>query len=212
PADRWLSAFKSSAALGEQLVPLAFHVDYWDYIGWKDRFADPRFGERQRAQVMRAGSRLIVTPQIFLNGRPLSGGNWDEELQRVLDGQRRQQADANLDLAAQTTKEGWLVTLNGSTSKARKLNVFLARYEQGLFSNVTAGENKGVRLNHDFVVREWEGPLAAQSAGTFIVSHDFRHDAKIDAHAAMQTGFAAVVEDARNGALIQVVATGICPS
>src|ERR1043165_9804556 len=48
PADRWLSSLTDSARPGALLVPIAFHVDYWDYLGWKDRFGDARYTERQR--------------------------------------------------------------------------------------------------------------------------------------------------------------------
>jgi hypothetical protein len=205
PADRWLSTFKSNPMLNEQVVPLALHVDYWDYIGWKDRFADPRFSARQNAEVSRAGSRLIVTPQVMLNGHPLSGDDWNQDLQRALDKQRGQPAAAELELVATRVDGGWSVALNGRTPQVRKLHVFLVRYEQGLSSNVAAGENKGVRLDHDFVVRGWEGPLAVQSSPSFALSHVFRLDGEKG-----QTGFAAVVEDADSGLPIQSVATRVC--
>ena len=67
PADRWLSQ-----QVPGRFVPLALHVDYWDYIGWRDRFAQARFGQRQRDMVNRGGGRVVYTPQVMLSGVEMS--------------------------------------------------------------------------------------------------------------------------------------------
>src|SRR5258708_2194386 len=66
PADKWFSTLSFKR---DGVVPLAFHVDYWDYIGWKDRFGRAAFAERQRETVTRQGSRTVYTPQLMLDGR-----------------------------------------------------------------------------------------------------------------------------------------------
>src|SRR5215831_3525970 len=63
PADRWLAGLPAQID-GRPLVPLAFHVDYWDSLGWRDRFADPRFDVRQDEAVRRNGGRTAYTPQV----------------------------------------------------------------------------------------------------------------------------------------------------
>lgn len=65
PADRWLRNLPAR----DDVVALAFHVDYWDYLGWRDRFADSRFTDRQRAMAARAGSGTVYTPEVALDGR-----------------------------------------------------------------------------------------------------------------------------------------------
>ncbi len=69
PADRWLSRLADDAGLWSEFVPVAFHVDYWDYIGWKDEFADPSNTQRQRGYAAAAGARSIYTPQMVVGGR-----------------------------------------------------------------------------------------------------------------------------------------------
>lgn len=64
PADRWLSRLPRDGSV----IPLAFHVDYWDYLGWRDRFASAQFSERQRQQLSVNGSRFPYTPQVVVNG------------------------------------------------------------------------------------------------------------------------------------------------
>ena len=65
PADRWLSKLKADPAV----VALAFHVDYWDRLGWKDRFADAAFTQRQAQQQLHNGARFSYTPQVVVDGR-----------------------------------------------------------------------------------------------------------------------------------------------
>src|SRR5438270_8352522 len=64
PADRWLSRFDQTS-VADRVVPLALHVDYWDRLGWKDRFASPAYTERQREQTRRQGSSFVYTPQVM---------------------------------------------------------------------------------------------------------------------------------------------------
>ena len=64
PADRWLSGLKSSEELWSGFVPLAFHVDYWDYIGWKDPFASPEYTQRQRRYAHDYNESTVYTPGI----------------------------------------------------------------------------------------------------------------------------------------------------
>src|SRR2546428_13858931 len=66
-ADRWLGGLGRGSTSVDSVVPLALHVDYWDRLGWKDRFASARFSERQGALASRGGSRIVYTPGVFLN-------------------------------------------------------------------------------------------------------------------------------------------------
>lgn len=69
PADAWLRKLESHPRLWRELIPLAFHVDYWDHLGWSDRFASPAFSNRQREHRHRGVIRSVYTPGFLLNGR-----------------------------------------------------------------------------------------------------------------------------------------------
>ena len=69
PADRWLSTLKA----GPEVIPLAFHVDYWDQLGWPDRLAQPAFSARQRDWQAVQHTRFVYTPQTILNGEDWRG-------------------------------------------------------------------------------------------------------------------------------------------
>ena len=78
PAEKWLSALKSSSDLWKKAVPVAFHVDYWDHLGWRDRFAKPEFTSRQHRYAAAWGGDSVYTPSFVVNGkewRDWFGGN-----------------------------------------------------------------------------------------------------------------------------------------
>jgi hypothetical protein len=145
PADRWLSANVKDDA---RVVALAFHVDYWDRLGWKDRFASPVFTRRQAQQQRSSGARFSYTPQVIIDGadRP----DW-----RGADLASHAQSPATI--AAQLVRDGPRVTatvipLPGAPAR---LAAYWAVTEQAHVSAVRAGENEGATLHHDFVVRDY---------------------------------------------------------
>ena len=73
PADRWLSELKHDERIWDRLVPVAFHVDYWDYIGWPDRFATKAFGERQRNYARGGNVASVYTPGFVVHGEEWRG-------------------------------------------------------------------------------------------------------------------------------------------
>lgn len=210
PADRWFSALKSAAAKGT-IVPLAFHVDYWDYLGWKDRFADPSFSARHREAAARGGAKVIYTPQVLFDGREFA--QWRRtDVGKLGNGPARPaRADLALTTAAHPGEGRQLqVQVAGQARAGTKgAAAYVALYESGLASDVKAGENNGVRLAHDFVVRRWLGPFPFDGAGTLSLTQIIALPA--DAVPA-QSGLAVIAVDER-GSLLQSLAvpTAGCP-
>jgi len=148
PADRWLSALVDHPALWQQIVPIAFHVDYWDYIGWKDRFAHAEFTDRQRQYANENGLSTIYTPGLMSNGKEWRNFGW-----------RKQPASAGRNVGPVTAKIGTdeltISFLPAPTLTVDGLVASIALLGFGLTSDVRAGENKGRELTHDFVVLEY---------------------------------------------------------
>lgn len=168
PADRWLGTLMRDVKAGRVLA-LAFHVDYWDYIGWKDPFAQPAFARRQRELASRSRSRTVFTPQVVLDGQNYPGWRDGRELEIRLSTSSRQPPRAELSMDLQTESPSrWRIGLRGKlldNPPQDEAVVYLAIYENGLETRVRAGENAGATLQHDFVVREWLGPFRAASSG-----------------------------------------------
>lgn len=156
-----MSRLKRSGISDRQLIPLSFHVTYWDYIGWKDRFGKPQYDERQRKQAMLNASRTVYTPQFMLNGKDYRAHkSFDEDIQRI----NAEPASCQLQLTATTREDTITVKLSAVTQldNIDKAVAYIVLYEHGLSSQVTAGENKGAGLRHDYVVRELKGPYVIE--------------------------------------------------
>lgn len=164
PAEEWISKLQSDQRLWTQLVPVTFHVDYWDYLGWKDPFDRHAYTERQQriaAQASGLAGRVIYTPQFVLDGQDWRGWVNDKPLQ-VDDGARL----GPLVLSA----DGRKITVRFSPVQPREeaLETHVVLLAFGVDVAVGAGENKGVTLRHDFlVVSDTRGSLAKAKTGTY---------------------------------------------
>jgi hypothetical protein len=145
PADKWLSGLKAAAADG-RVVPMAFHVGYWDQLGWVDRFALAAGTARQReiAAINKLGS--IYTPQLVRNGQ-----DWRDYDAALLLRPEPGRAQIHLTQAAPDLVEATVEPAQPGQAWAAYWTVT----EHGHSSKVKAGENAGEFLKHDFVVRQY---------------------------------------------------------
>jgi hypothetical protein len=174
-ADKQLSRLQSVVDANARLVPLALHVPYWDDIGWKDPYGQPAFEKRQRALVNASGRRTVYTPQFFVSSNETRDwpGGLREQVRRInaqpapltIDIHAGASNDKALGAAAGVTLQSTVTALQGGSEAGAEL--YLALTESGLVSQVQRGENSGVTLHHDHVVRAWLGPykLPALAAG-----------------------------------------------
>jgi hypothetical protein len=168
PADRWLSGLGERGYAPARVVPLSLRVDYWDYIGWKDPYAKPAFSGRQRKLTQLQRLALVYTPQVMLQGRDFPawhGPAFDAAVAQI----NAQPARARIRLAIEEVgARAMAVGVRAELLDRNHLKdaaLYLASYENRLSSAVTAGENRGRTLRHDFVVLEWLGPLDLGPAG-----------------------------------------------
>ena len=147
PADQWLSGLK-----GQPVLAQAFHVAYWDYIGWKDRFAQATFTARQKELAAQNGLRGIYTPQLLRNGRDWSDWPGPRDMQRV--GGLPQAARARISLQRVDGSDGFEARVEPADAKA-PWSAYWTVTEDGHSSRVQAGEKTGAFLQHDFVVRQY---------------------------------------------------------
>lgn len=208
PADRWLSGLAAKGTGSERVVPLALHVDYWDYIGWRDRFAQPGFSVRQRQMALLGNSNLVYTPQVMLNGRDFrnwrNAGRFERDLAAI--NTSVPQAAIRLTLKQPRTDT---LDVSAVAQNAQEGNhvLFIALYENDLTSVVKQGENAGATLHHDFVVREWLGPfpLAGKNAASW------HHEIKLDKQWNPKSlGLAAFVQNTATGEVLQAVSRPLC--
>ena len=155
PADRWLSKLKADPAV----VALAFHVDYWDRLGWKDRFASPAYTQRQAEQQTVNGARFSYTPQVVVDGADRK--DWPG----IAPPLTPRSAAAPVEVALVRDGARVTATVAASTAAPKRLAAYWAVTEQDHVTAVKAGENEGVTLKHDNVVRDYRTVAAWATRG-----------------------------------------------
>jgi len=185
PADKWLSTLKDRPGV----VSLAFHVDYWDRLGWKDRFADPAYTQRQNEVSARSGAKFVYTPQIVVDGADYR--NWPGL-------PRGASRPATVQLTMTQDGPAYVAQLVRGPGAPMRLAAFWVVTEDGHVSNVKAGENSGVTLRHDAVVRDYR-VVAAVGDGPL------RFEPRPIAEASAKRRVQLVVTDASTGKPVQTV-------
>lgn len=211
PADRWVSTLQDRGLTPEQVVTLGFHVDYWNDLGWSDPYAKAQYSARQRGANQRNQSRVVYTPQLLLNGRDYRRGALTDEFAGRVSALARDTPKARISLRVATEPAGVLsvqgAAVIADAAERSEARVYLALYENNLSSQVTAGENRGKRLRHDFVVRALAGPYSTDDRGSASLIHRFRIEP------GWKTGdlhVAAFVQNERGGDVLQALALAYC--
>ena len=153
PADKWLSQLKSDPKLWQDKVPIAFHVDYWDYIGWKDTLALP--GNTQRQGQYKAENKIafVYTPGFIINGQ-----EWQDWFNKQsLPAQNRPNVGV---LKADIKGDSVVINYLGAM---QSLEYHIAILGFDIRTEVRAGENTGRSLHHDFVALSHESVSAGNN-------------------------------------------------
>lgn len=145
PAEHLLNTYKEKTNTWHNIIPIAFHVDYWDYLGWKDKFAQAAFGTRQRhyAQIQRRTT--VYTPAFFVNGK-----NWRPGF--FYKGLPEQSHEKVGKLKVRINQHKLQAFFEPVTSITQPLHLNIALLGMGLKTQIKAGENKGRLSHHEFVV------------------------------------------------------------
>jgi len=176
PADRMLATLIDR----DDVIPLALHVDYWDYIGWADAFADPEHGERQKRYARRHGHSTIYTPQVVINGVDIMEGFRVMQVMDAIEAHRRvdpvavmtltlgadgmmlieaESLEPPLPLIASRAESRSVAPLSAAMEDAPgsgALEVQLVRYMPRAMTEITAGENAGLTADYVNIVTSWE--------------------------------------------------------
>jgi hypothetical protein len=146
PADKWLSKLKTHPGLWTSLIPVGFHVDYWNYIGWKDRFSSPEYSARQKRYARSKSLKTVYTPGFLLNGEEWRSFFGLRKLSTETDKEvgRLSLKINDMELAAEYKP------IENMTDKTLILNVAVLGFD--IKTDVKSGENQNKELKHDFTV------------------------------------------------------------
>jgi len=140
PAERWISKQLTHPELWKQFIPIVFHVDYWDYLGWKDPFSSTTHSQRQRLYKYQGGISSVYTPGMLMNGQEWRGWYRGHAIPVSQLKPGILSAEFNDDT----------LTVNFQNNKPLILNVSLLGF--GLSTDVKRGENRGKYFTENFVV------------------------------------------------------------
>lgn len=176
PADVYLG----DLAKRKDVIALAFHVDYWDHIGWKDAFADAAWTQRQRLYSRFLGTRQIYTPQMVVDGGRHAVGSDRPAVERLIDEAARRERPA---LSVTRTADGLSLTIGGSGEG----EVWIVGYDPRHETKVPRGENAGKTLTEFNIVRgmirieTWKGGALTRTLATSELPPGSAHVAMIQA-------------------------------
>jgi len=197
PADRFIRSLGKQEGLFSTFIPLAFHVDYWDYIGWADPYARPAFSDRQRRYARIHDAGRVYTPGFFINGNEWRGFF---SRQRNWQGSLSQKKVGSLSVTYQ--HPNFQATFEGTLPGDARLNT--AWIGLGLTSSIQRGENRGKTLQHDFVVLQWHNQPMPSSTVTLTLPSP-------PDHGQQRTGPAARISQSSDPRPMQAVG-GLLPS
>lgn len=162
PAD----ALMTELVRRNDVIPLALHVDYWDYLGWKDTMGDPRHTSRQKAYARAAGSRSIYTPQMIIGGVTHVVGNHPMKVGRAIE--EHHAIDHGVDLDVRRAGRNVVIRATASRNLAGNLTVYLVRYIPRYDVAIKRGENAGRTITYVNAVTtlqevaRWDGRSALE--------------------------------------------------
>ena len=158
PAETWLQQLIETPQHELDTLVLEFHVDYWDYIGWKDRFGDPAYTARQRKLARNNQQRTIYTPEFFVDGKEARG---TQHVVQLIQSSNREHSPARLELTVTPTAQQFELQLNSQIVTLSDYQIRFVVFENDLTSAIKRGENGGRQLQHQRVVRYFSPLLAA---------------------------------------------------
>ncbi|SDR50839.1 hypothetical protein SAMN05443245_6771 [Paraburkholderia fungorum] len=204
PADNWLSALDRTRS-ANTVVPIALHVDYWDSLGWKDRFAQPTFTERQRELSEQGRQHVVYTPEVFIGGHEMRAWSDNARFTSTIQQLNTQASPIDIHVEARAAQPGRMkfdATFQSSGKPVDNVVAYAVVYENRLDSDVKAGENAGVVLHHDRVVRQWIGPVTVAN-GHVAITGDYPGGSG-------QSGVVAFAESRTTGEVLQVAELRPC--
>ncbi len=154
PADRALAKLQIEQPIkNAEIITLAFHVDYWNYLGWKDEFSSAEYSRRQSGYSNAFGLNNIYTPQMIVDGQSqFTGSGYEKALTEIGKAANENKGEVKLSLEEGLLKPNLKVEISGLDTKEGS-DVFLAIAEDNLTNNIKRGENSGKTLSHMSVVR-----------------------------------------------------------
>ncbi|SHI82385.1 hypothetical protein SAMN05444000_103156 [Shimia gijangensis] len=150
PADKF---FHENLSKRDDVIALSLHVDYWDYLGWKDNLASPAYTKRQRNYARAAGHRSVYTPQMIIGGKDHVVGNHPYEVKDLIAAHKKKKSV--VDVSIERSGNRFVIRAETSQSPGAMV-VHLVRYRPAETVEIKHGENAGRSLIYANIVEDWD--------------------------------------------------------
>ena len=157
----------------EDVIALSLHVDYWDYIGWKDEFALPDHAARQRAYAARAGRHSVYTPEMIVNGKSEIVGAKPMALAMAIDKHKEDKTQVALDLR-HLSGRGIEIRARSLVSDPEPMEIVVLRFQPKRIARITRGENAGKTIEYRNVVEAWDRVAVWDGTAELVLQVDLR--------------------------------------
>lgn len=137
-----------------RVIALSLHVDYWDYLGWKDKFASPKFTARQKEYAHHARDKMVYTPQMVIQGQARVVGNRSDEVEAAIG--KHLGAAQNAVLRLERVGDVLTIRAEPVTGHSGPIRVQLVRFTPAESVVIKRGENAGKTITYHNVVRSWQ--------------------------------------------------------
>ncbi|TRD20782.1 DUF1223 domain-containing protein [Palleronia caenipelagi] len=190
PAD----AILAEMAQRDDVLPLSLHVDYWDYIGWADTFADARFTKRQKAYAHRAGDKMVYTPQMIIGGQDVVVGSRPMEIADALSRHLMAEQPVRITVTRRDTRVAIEAKFAAGQQGGQAMMIHLVPFQPSTEVVIERGENAGETISYANVARDWKVIGDWNGEGTWTAEFDHEGPAAVFAQSA---GLGAILGAAR---------------
>jgi len=153
PADKWINKFAKDDKLFKEIIPVVFHVDYWDRLGWKDKYAQEGFTARQKQYAVNFNDKSLFTPQVVLDGQDETVASWGWRIKMIASGLRNNQSDIPIHYSQKNGREYIKIPHYNILNHA---DIWYATYIPEVSNTIRSGENEGREGHYVNVVRSLE--------------------------------------------------------
>ncbi|MBG6109727.1 hypothetical protein H4V97_003079 [Flavobacterium sp. CG_23.5] len=175
PADRVLEKYVLTN--NPNIIPIAFHIDYWNYIGWKDPFSRAEFTNRQRDYSRNFNSGTIYTPQLIINGKYQVVGSNENSIKTLVNQELLIKNPARIDIYAITLVGNKLVVKCSTTDLSANKTVNVALVKKKEFTSIKRGENTGLKQTSYNIVYDFKSKSLTNGTENQTI-FDFKSDWK----------------------------------
>ena len=165
PADEILAMYARKH--DEHIIPLAFHVDYWNHLGWTDSFSNNIYSQRQRDYAEKLNTESVYTPQIIINGETQLIGSYKNEIAAKINQYLNEKTAGTIEISGINNFEKKVKVDYIVSNMPLDMVINAALVQKNVVTNIRAGENRGVKLDNYNVVRDFKTQKFTASSGNF---------------------------------------------